>query len=1062
MKNFIVRKILFTAILLLFATAVVHAQPLLNFDRLTVNWPRIELYCTIACDGKPVYNVTNDNFRIFENNVEVEAFTLWCPDPTAQYAISVALVCDVSGSMGYGNPTPLSGLKAAGHAFVDMMDGYTDEATLIMFNTSVTVYQKMTTNKEALHEAVDALFSAGGTAVWDGAYAGLVELLNDGVNQSRAVIVMTDGHDAASVRTPQEVINLANRHNIRVFTVGVPNPSLSRIEMELIALLTGGKFYVASNPLELTAIYQEIMTVMRQMFQECVITYQRDCADGSIRTVELQIDDVCEGTDVRTRTYRAPLDSTSFSNLHMEIAGGSGTGDSDVTVPLQLLTPLNGEVFGELSFTLMFDTSRIQLNSVRTPHGSLLDGVPLSFAPVSTGAFVQIMETRAIHGSGMLMEFSFSARSLHDTVCCVISAEHAVFESGCFIPVVDAGEICIFPGMPVVNCTMSGPVELLWDNTTRKYTPNPFPVMARFYNSGNARALEGRYTITYDPDEVQLAAPMTDVQTATPIDLASGAFHEITWQLVAKLQPSTVSTRICITASYGNHEEVQCCIEVEIPSVDLPILSTRPVFPNKLSFDENLGAYVPNPFTVHLTTVNKGNTQAEDVAGRIILPKGMELDPPTQSDWQMYTPSTMPKYVAGQPIPALEWTVRWTERYRYDVTPDIHFAVTGNDFMGMALDSVYVVDSMFIPGVLPDFDCTIEMPDSLVSNTEGNDVEPNPFTVRFTVTNISHQVGEIRRLIISFSPEDMELDATSLNPRDQIMNLTVAPKESESFEWSMRVRNSTTRRNVFIEVAAYDDEGLPFICGRVLPISSVTELPGTTFSFELAANGPLTFCEGDSVVLDAGPGYDSYKWSDGSSEQWQTVTTAGEYYCEVRTTDNRIGYSDTVTVVTLPVPDKPDVRRDGDMLSTGMAAEWHWYRNGVPIPGATAQSLQLQVTGVYQVRVSNEHGCSILSDEFDVLVLDAATISIPASSPQLTAYPDPADDVLYVGVNAIPGGYVRLLLSDMLGRTRTIYEGHLDGAAASFTVPLGDVARGPLFVLAFYNNTVMLRKVMRL
>jgi hypothetical protein len=50
-----------------------------------------------------------------------------------------------------------------------------------------------------------------------------------------------------------------------------------------------------------------------------MITYQRDCADGGMRTVELQLRDFCGGSDVKTKTYRAPLDSTTFSNLYMEL-----------------------------------------------------------------------------------------------------------------------------------------------------------------------------------------------------------------------------------------------------------------------------------------------------------------------------------------------------------------------------------------------------------------------------------------------------------------------------------------------------------------------------------------------------------------------------------------------------------------------------------------------------------------------------------------------------------------------------------------------------------------------
>jgi hypothetical protein len=123
--------------------------------------------------------MVKQDFRIYENGVEVKDFTLWCPDPTIRCAISVSLVFDASGSMGGSGQ---AGAKQAGHAFVDLMDGVIDEASVIWFTHVVTVFQQMTTVKPLLHAAVDALPAGGTTAVWDGIYAGLIELINNGVN----------------------------------------------------------------------------------------------------------------------------------------------------------------------------------------------------------------------------------------------------------------------------------------------------------------------------------------------------------------------------------------------------------------------------------------------------------------------------------------------------------------------------------------------------------------------------------------------------------------------------------------------------------------------------------------------------------------------------------------------------------------------------------------------------------------------------------------------------------------------------------------------------------------
>ena len=185
-------------LLLTMMSPIAEAQPNLNFKRVNIDWPTIELYFAVGCNGNPAYNMAKQDFRIFENGVELTDFTLWCPDPTVRCAISIAMVFDASGSMGgSGN----AGAKAAGRAFIDQMDGVHDEAAVIWFNTMVNIEQQMTTLKPPLYAAVDALPAGGGTAVWDGTYAGIVELINNGINQCRAVIVVTDGGDNASTRT---------------------------------------------------------------------------------------------------------------------------------------------------------------------------------------------------------------------------------------------------------------------------------------------------------------------------------------------------------------------------------------------------------------------------------------------------------------------------------------------------------------------------------------------------------------------------------------------------------------------------------------------------------------------------------------------------------------------------------------------------------------------------------------------------------------------------------------------------------------------------------------------
>ncbi|MBR9977786.1 MAG: hypothetical protein KFH87_06815, partial [Bacteroidetes bacterium] len=65
-KQLRLRGLLIVMAALLGMTAVVDAQPNLNFKRVTANWPTIELYFSVGCDGNPAYNMAKQDFKIYE------------------------------------------------------------------------------------------------------------------------------------------------------------------------------------------------------------------------------------------------------------------------------------------------------------------------------------------------------------------------------------------------------------------------------------------------------------------------------------------------------------------------------------------------------------------------------------------------------------------------------------------------------------------------------------------------------------------------------------------------------------------------------------------------------------------------------------------------------------------------------------------------------------------------------------------------------------------------------------------------------------------------------------
>ena len=143
----------------------------------------------------------------------------------------------------------------------------------------------------------------------------------------------------------------------------------------------------------------------------------------------------------------------------------------------------------------------------------------------------------------------------------------------------------------------------------------------------------------------------------------------------------------------------------------------------------------------------------------------------------------------------------------------------------------------------------------------------------------------------------------------------------------------------------------------------------------ITALGPLTFCEGDSVVLDAGKGYAAYRWTDGSTGRYLRVRDAGSYGVTVTGEGGCTADAAAVTAVTRPVP-LAGLEQRRDTLIAAPAPRYEWLRDGKVLRGAKDRLLVAERSGRYQVRASNESGCDALSEVRD-LRFGSVTLSLP-------------------------------------------------------------------------------------
>lgn len=121
--------------------------------------------------------------------------------------------------------------------------------------------------------------------------------------------------------------------------------------------------------------------------------------------------------------------------------------------------------------------------------------------------------------------------------------------------------------------------------------------------------------------------------------------------------------------------------------------------------------------------------------------------------------------------------------------------------------------------------------------------------------------------------------------------------------------------------------------------------------------GDTIFCEGDSVLLDAGAGYESYLWSTGDTVRSIVVRAGGSYSVEVANAAGCAALSAPVAVRVYASPPLPVVTASGDTLISSEGESYQWYRDGEPVARATERMLIAMEDGFYTVEHRNAIGC---------------------------------------------------------------------------------------------------------
>jgi Ca-activated chloride channel family protein len=221
--------------------------------------------------GRYVTDLRQPDFAIFEDGVRQDVSIYNHED----LPISLAVMMDTSASMEEKLPTA----RAAAIRFIKTLRAQ-DMAAVIQFNDRVTTLQDLTPQQGLLEAAVNRTEASGPTTLRNALYVALKELDREkrvtGQLRRRAVVLLSDGEDTASLVSDEQLLELARKTEINVYCIALRQKrtatqsankfSQAAYLMTTLSQDTGGQVYFPNSLSELDAVYDKIAEELRTQY----------------------------------------------------------------------------------------------------------------------------------------------------------------------------------------------------------------------------------------------------------------------------------------------------------------------------------------------------------------------------------------------------------------------------------------------------------------------------------------------------------------------------------------------------------------------------------------------------------------------------------------------------------------------------------------------------------------------------------------------------------------------------------------------------------------------------
>ncbi len=280
----------------------------------------------IVTDSNKHYasGLSRDDFEVYEDGVkqDVEFFA------AADVPLDLMLLIDGSSSM----IDKVSFVQKAARGFVATLRE-DDRAAVVSFADGVRVMQPLTADRALVEKAISGTGAKGATALHNAIYVALKQFgrpaAATGHVRRQVIAVLSDGEDTSSLLSFDDVLDMAKRSGVSIYTIGLKADadarrmpvrryfSQSDFAMKQLATETGAVPFFPENVADLGGVYAAIAMELASQYSIGYVP-RNVRGDGKYRRVIVRVANRPE-LRPRTRTgYFLTIDTVASGSIDQE------------------------------------------------------------------------------------------------------------------------------------------------------------------------------------------------------------------------------------------------------------------------------------------------------------------------------------------------------------------------------------------------------------------------------------------------------------------------------------------------------------------------------------------------------------------------------------------------------------------------------------------------------------------------------------------------------------------------------------------------------------------------